>query len=464
MYPVPQAIHTNPALFYECRTYIELPVLSTIRFSYANSGFSYHDAIQYGTGSRSDSLVIDLDNLEGKMKKNNYIRSDATVNLAGAGFQLDDYYLHFNISNFTESRGNLPGDLLAARDGNWDLASGQPRDLDLSGMGLKAMNYFQVAAGVSTEILDNLYAGVRLKYLRGSASISSPRADLYLLTEGDPIRLEAKTNYRIRTSFPMEVSYDPQGFVSSVDISHSFNNIFRDFILANNHGAALDLGVIYRYDRQLTLAASLIDLGFIRWKTNVNRFETNGSIYFSGYDLRNYSSSGRNTDLLDALIDTISRSFQFETSQQPYFTSLTTKLYAGAMYQLNEKLHVSALTRTEFFDLRPHFSLTLAAHYSPYPFLHGTISYSVMNNRFDQLGFGIAAGSGPLQFYLVSDHIPVNYVRDISSGLIWPYRAQTMNFRLGINLIFGCGENNPYGKPPAFRRSGRSRKNCPAYD
>ena len=67
MYPIPQTIHTNPALFYECRTYIELPVLSTIRLSYSNSGFSYHDAIRYGTGSRSDSLIIDLDNLGGKM-------------------------------------------------------------------------------------------------------------------------------------------------------------------------------------------------------------------------------------------------------------------------------------------------------------------------------------------------------------------------------------------------------------
>jgi hypothetical protein len=464
MYPVPQAIHANPALFYECRTYVELPVLSTIRYSYANSGFSYHDAIRYGTGSRSDSLVIDLDNLEGKMKKNNYVRSEATVNLAGAGFLLDDYYLHFNISNLTESRGNMPGDLLAVRDGNWDMASAQPRDLDLSGMGLKAMNYFQIAAGVSTEILSGLYAGVRLKYLRGSASVASPRTDLYLITEGDPIRMEAQTNYSIRASFPLDVSYDPEGYVSQVDFSNSFNNIMRDFVLANNHGAAVDLGVIYHYDQRITLAASLIDLGFIRWKTNVNRFETNGSIYFEGFDLRHYVSVGGNSDLLRALIDSIGESFQFENNRQPYFTSLTTKLYAGGMYQFNEKLNVSALTRTEFFDLRPHFALTLAVNYSPYPFLHGTMSYSIMNYRFDQLGFGIAVGSGPVQFYLVSDHIPVYYVRDRSSGLIWPYSAQTMNFRLGINLLFGCGENNPSGKPPAFHRSGRSKKLCPAYD
>jgi hypothetical protein len=261
----------------------------------------------------------------------------------------------------------------------------------------------------------------------------------------------------------MEVAYNPQGYVSSVNLSNSFNNIFRDFIMANNHGAGIDLGVIYQYDDRLTLAASLIDLGFIRWKSNVNRFEANGSITFSGFDLRNYASNQGNSDFLEALIDTIRQSFMFEASQQPYYTSLTPKLYAGAMYQLTEKVNVSALTRTEFFDRRPHFALTLAGNYSPLPYLHGTLSYSIMNNRFDQLGFGISLGNGPMHFYIVSDHIPVFYVRDSASGLIWPYSAQTMNIRLGMNLIFGCGENNPSGKPSAYRKRWKSKNSCPAY-
>ena len=463
MYPVPQAIHSNPALFYECRTYVELPVLSTISYSYSNSGFSYHDAIHYGTGSRADSLIIDMDNLERKMKKRNYVRSDATVNLAGAGFQLEKYYLHFNISNFTESRSNIPGDLLAARDGNWDIETGQPRDLDLSGLGVKATNYFQIAAGISTEFMDGLFLGARVKYLRGSANISSPRTDLYLKTQGDPIQLVAQTNYKIQSSFPMDVAYDPLGYVQSLNFSNSFSNILQDFILASNHGAAVDLGAIYHYDQRLTFAASLIDLGFIRWKSNVNRFEANGSINFSGFDLRHYASNQGNSDFLEALIDSISQSFRFESSQKPYFTSLTAKLYVGAMYQMTEKVNVSALTRTEFFDYRPHFALTLAANYSPYPFLHGTLSYSVMNNRFDQLGFGIAVGNGPMQFYIVSDHIPVFYVRDSASGLIWPYSAQTMNIRIGMNLLFGCGDNNQSGKPSAYRKNWKSKKSCPAY-
>ena len=464
MYPVPQSIHTNPAVFYQCRTYIELPVLSTIRYSYSNSGFSYHDAIHYGTGSRSDSLIIDLDNLDGKLKKRNYVRSDATVNLAGAGFQLEKYYLHFNISSFTESRAGIPGGLLALRDGNWDIDSGEPRDLDLSGLGFNATNYFQVAAGVSTELMDGLFVGVRLKYLKGTSNISSQRTDLTIRTEGDPIQLEAQTNYKIRSSFPVEVNYDPQGYVSNLDFSNSFNSIFRTFILSNNHGAGLDLGVIYHYNDRITLAASLIDLGFIRWHSNVNRFEANRSINFAGFDLRQYANNQGNSDFMGALIDSISESFRFENNQKAYYSSLTTKLYAGAMYRVNPKFNVSALTRTEFFDRRPHFALTLGANYSPLPFIHGTLSYSIMNNRYDQLGFGIAMGGREAQFYVVSDHIPVFYVRDSSTGMVWPYSAQTMNFRIGVNLIFGCGDSNPSGKPPAYRKTGKPKKCCPAYD
>ena len=144
MHAIPQAIHTNPALFYNCRTYIEIPVLSTISYSYSNSGFGYHDAIHYGTGSRSDSLIIDLDNLDKKLKKRNYIRNDAMVNLLGAGFLIGDYYIHFNISNVMENRFGIPGDLISLKDGNWDIEANEPRDIDLSGFGLNATDYFQI--------------------------------------------------------------------------------------------------------------------------------------------------------------------------------------------------------------------------------------------------------------------------------------------------------------------------------
>ncbi len=463
MHSVPQAIHTNPALFYRCRTYIELPLLSGTGFSWSGSGFGYHDAIHYGTGNRADSLIIDLDKLEKKLKNRNYIRLDLEVNLLGAGFRIGDYYLHFNISNFTKARIGIPGDLISMRDGNWDLSSGEPRDLDLSRLGADATNYFQFAAGASTAIVEGLYAGVSLKYLRGAANLSSRRTDLTVFTEGDPIALQAESDYRIRASFPVDVSIDNQGLVDGLDFAGSFSSILSDFIFNGNHGAAFDAGVIYEYSDELTLSASIIDLGFIRWKSAVNRFDANAAIRFTGFDLRQYVDTQGSTDFFGAVVDSVLESFQFQASTEPYFTFLTTKIYAGGFYRVLPGLNVSAVTRTELFDRRPHFALTLAGNYSPLPFLQGTLSYTLSNYKFDQLGFGVAIGGNGAQFYFVTDHIPVRYVRDTGTGILWPYNARLVNIRFGINLIFGCREADGGSRQGSYRRS-RSQVPCPAYD
>jgi hypothetical protein len=465
MHSIPQSIHTNPALFYRCRTYIELPVLSGIGLSYSNSGFGYHDALHYGTGRQSDSLIIDINNLDKNLKKRNYIRTDLDLNLLGAGFRVGEYYVHFNISNFTRARVGIPGDLVSLKDGNWDLSTGEPRNLNLSGLGVTAQNYFQIAAGASTEIWDGLYAGATVKYLRGTANLESRRTDLIVYTEGDPIALQAESDYRLRASFPMEVSLDNQGIIEGIDFANSFSSIMSDFILNGNHGAAVDLGVIYEYTEDLTLSASIVDLGFIRWKSNANRFDANASVRFTGFDLRQYISTQGSTDFFEAVVDSVMESFQFQANTDPYTTFLTTKIFAGAQYQVIPKLNVSAVSRTELFDRRPHFSMTLAGNYSPWPFLRGTLSYTLSNYKYDQLGFGLAVGGRGAQFYFVTDHIPIRYVRDAGSGIIWPYNARLFNFRFGVNLMFGCDEQEDRGRPGSSKRSrSRSQKLCPAYD
>ncbi|MCK4748219.1 MAG: hypothetical protein KAT15_14315, partial [Bacteroidales bacterium] len=187
------------------------------------------------------------------------------------------------------------------------------------------------------------------------------------------------------------------------------------------------------------------------------------SVDFAGFDLRAYTASGGSTDFLEALIDSVAETFQFDTTSKSYFTTLTPKLYAGASYRVIPKLQVSALTRTEFFDLRPHFALTLAGMYSPTPTLHGTISYSIMNNKYAHLGFGLVLGGKGTQFYVVSDHIPIRWVRDTGTGVLWPYNARTVNIRLGVNLLFGCEEHDR-GRSGKRPRPGSRSKYCPAYD
>ena len=362
-----------------------------------------------------------------------------------------------------ENRIGIPGDLISMKDGNWDIEANEPRDIDLSGLGLNTTDYFQIAAGASTEIMDGLYLGATLKYLRGTSNLSSQRTELVLHTQGDTISLEAETDYQIRASFPVGVTVGQDGFVEDLNFSNSFSSVLNDFILNKNHGVAIDAGVIYRYTDRLTLSASIVDLGFIRWKSNVSRFDANAAISFSGFDLRQYIDTQGSTDLFQAVVDSVLESFQFETGDKPYFSMLTTKIYAGAQYEVNPKLSVSGLSRIEVFDRRPHLAVTFAGMYSPLPFIHGTLSYTLSNYKLDQLGFGIALGGQGAQVYFVTDHIPVRYVQDTSTGVLWPYNARLVNFRFGVNLIFGCNEKDARARASGYPKF-RSKKLCPAYN
>jgi len=463
MHSIPQAIHTNPALFYKCRTYIELPVISSIRYSYGNSGFGYHDALHYRTGTQRDSIIIDIDNLDKKMKKRNYIRNNYSVNILGAGFLIRDYYFHFNISNHGETRIGLPGDLVTLKDGNWDSSEEVPRDVDLGGLGVHAFDYIQIAAGVSKKINEGFSIGLTAKYLMGSASLITRKSILDIRTQADPIVLDVSSRYKIYSSFPVDITYDNLGIVQTIDFSNSLSYPVQDFIFNKNRGIALDAGILYDYSDQITLSASIIDLGFIRWKSNINRFESEGSFTFQGFDLMQYSTGIDETELFQSLIDSIQDSWQFINSNDPFISLLTPKIYLGGLYRLNQKIAFGALVRTEIFDRRPHFALTLSANFNPFNFLSGIVSYSIMNNKLYQLGFGFSLGGPGAQLFFVSDHIPVRYIREVNSGALFPYNARTMNFRIGVNLIFACREAEDEGKPPAYRYS-RPRKLCPAYD
>ena len=130
---------------------------------------------------------------------------------------------------------------------------------------------------------------------------------------------------------------------------------------------------------------------------------------------------------------------------------------------MNKKLALGALLRTDLFDLRPHFALTLTANYNPVDFFSGTLSYSVMNNRLYNFGFGFALGRPGAQLFFVTDNIPLNYVRETDTGIIFPYSARTLNFRVGINLIFVCRELKWAGKPRAYQYT-KAPGLCPAYE
>jgi hypothetical protein len=457
---IPEANQLNPALMYRCRTYVELPVISSLKINIRNTGFGFHDLIHTGTGAQAGTYYADLTNLDRKLKRMNYFLTVTDIDLLGFGFAFKEWYFTFGITNHTELRVAYPHDIVSLKDGNWDVSGGNATPIILNGTGINLTLWNSIGVSAARELKNGLKAGVRLKYLQGMANINTRRSNLELNTTSNPITLEAGLKYRMNASLPVVLGYGSNGLVNKVDFGNILNNITGDYIFNGNRGLAIDAGIVYDLDEVTQLTASFTDLGFIWWKKNVNNFIASGKYTFTGIDLDQYQANPGQTDFLKVLQDSLFRAFQAAGKRNSYITLTSVRIYGGITRVILPNLKAGAMTRVEIYDLHIRPSLSLSMNYTPIPALAASLSYTIMNNKFDQVGAGLAFGNRGAQFYVITDNIPVRFSRDARSSLIWPYNARMLSLRLGFNLLFGCNVKESRHRP---QRSGKNDY-CPAYN
>ncbi len=457
LHEIPQTINLNPAVQMECKGFIAIPVLSEIQFFYRNNGFSYRQAFLSGQEAPGDSLIFNPDRLSKVLGRRNQVRLGTGMAIFGFGFRKHDWFFSVNAANRSSFRAVFTRDLLDARDGNWDLSTNTPRPINLNGTGVHFIDYTELAFGASKKMDDGFFLGGRVKFLMGTVHLQTKRSRLNLITTPSPIELLGNSDIILRGSAPVTLMRNNFGLVTG--ISSPVNGIgdAMPYIFSGNLGAAIDAGVIYRYSRKLTLSASILDLGMIRWRKNINVLSQQQTFLFSGFDLINYASSGTETDLLQAIQDSLTNNFFVDSSTKPYFAFIPIRVFAGASYSINRYVDAGITGEAEILSGRVYPGLTLTAIAKPREGLTFSLSYSLMDRAFDDFGFGVSAGKGLVRYYFVTDKIPLSWVKDKNSGLLWPYSARTMNFRTGINFLI-CTRD----RKQEYKRSGRF-KYCPAY-
>lgn len=453
MHRLPQSLETNPAVQFHCRNYIQLPVISSLQYAYNNTGFGYHDFIRHGTEELADSLILDFDNLESVLRPVNYLRSDLKFTILGAGFAYKDMFFSLHIGNSTEARVGFPRDMISFKDGNWDSDKNAPRKLDFSGLGVDVTNYTEIALGFSKQLSDRLTVGVKLKRLLGGANIDSKSTELLLNTDENPFVVSDAADYQINLSFPVEITYDSIGLVDAVE-PVPIDNPLSTFVFNKNRGFAADVGIIARLNDRLTASVSAVDLGYIKWKTNVSNFQTTGDFSFMGFYFDAYELQVDQQTLWETFVDSLKNSFKFSNMNEQYRTFLTPKIFAGIDYQINDMLSVGLVTKTEIYDKKPHTSFTASLNANPTSFLTAAVSYSVINRNFMNLGLGLGIGNRGVQFYFVSDNIPLSFTKITDTPFVIPYNARTFSFRVGLNIVMDCDKS---------QRSGSGDAVCPAY-
>ena len=459
MHSIPQANQLNPAIMHPCRIYVSLPVISSLRENIRNTGFGFHDV--YYSGNEPGEYFMDLDKLDSKLRRMNYSLANTDIDLFGIGFPHNEWYVTIGVSSHMASQGSYPHDIVNFADRYWDSGTGIPDPVQIHNLELNSSAWNSIGLSASKEVRNGLRVGIRVKYLNGMANVTTPKSSIKMNSTGDPPDLQASVNYQVKTSLPLSLVISPDGILESISFEPALHNITGNYLFTPNHGAAIDAGLIYDLDEATQITASFTDLGFIRWKKDLNQFSINETFVFSATDLDQFINAPGQIDLANALYDTVRNSIHISEINS-YFTSTPINLYGGITRQVIPNVKAGAMTWIEINSGHVRPSLTLSLNFTPFKAFAATVSYTLMNNKYNQIGTGLAVGNRGAQFYIITDNIVVRYVKDSGSSLRWPYNARMLSLRFGMNLFFGCDQKN-MGNGNKHRPGYKARDDCPAY-
>ncbi len=447
---IPQSIQLNPALQPMASSFVGMPLISGLEVNAGNNALGFSDILI----KQKDSLFLPAatkeisDKTLNTLRKNNIFATSAQVDLLSFGFKINESYISFLISEKMYANFSLPKDLLTFASQGITFGD----TYNINNLKANATHYREYSVGYSQKVSDRLYFGIRGKLLFGKANLNMKQLDLTLsvpeLNSPDWETVNVSSSVKINSSIPHLDAYtDANGQPDSLNMREfAGNEIIWDYLLlSKNKGFGVDLGFNYLLSDKISISGSIIDLGYINWKTNINTLTGGGEYKFRGIDLQNDST------FEDELLDSIKNAYDATMSNDPYSTTLTPKLYAGISYAPNRFVKFGLLARSEYALKTFRQQVTGSLVMYPTQFFSATVSYTIADRMYDNLGIGFIFRGGPLQIYLMSDRIPIVWYKVNNSDIPFlPAYLKSANYRMGINLVFGSNTQRKLKKDQPF--------------
>jgi len=449
---LPQNHLFNPALRPSNSVYVGLPAITGINVNLNNNFLRFSDVFM--KDQTSDSIITflhpdyNIDDFIKKLKKINYFAPEVNVQLFGLGFSAgQDLYIFLDVIERVEASVSLPGDMLKlGLLGNEQFLGTK---IDLSGLGFGARYYREYGLGFSKKFSSRLRVGVKAKLLYGIAAVSVDN-DALALTVNDDYSHSISADMSVNMSGPINVTLNPDNTIDDFTVD-DIDDIPGFLLNRSNMGLGLDLGAVYDITDKLIVTASLLDFGYIKWKSDVVNLHAESEFEFKGFDLEEIVDGTKTFDeLADEMVDSLKNSFKISRETTPFRTLLPTAVNFGASYNFTKNISLGILSHSLITSGQFRESLTLSANANFGNLFSTSVSYTAANHSYDNLGAGVALRLGFFQFYTVADKIPIKYnrIRSGDSGdILLPDSWNTLNFRIGMNLAFGNRTKKKNDKP-----------------
>jgi hypothetical protein len=445
MQSIPQSNYYNPALVPDCKIHIgclpvvPLPVLSSINISINNSGFTYDDIVHRADDNAP--LKVYVDDAVNNLNEKNYLSSNLNLEWLSFGIKIKQvHYVSLGIYEKINFRFCYPKDLVSTLWYGNSQYIGSKAVLD--GIGIDLNHYRELALGYSYTKNNDWTLGGRAKLLFGMSNIWTKKSSAgYGIYEN---------NYNHTATLGMQVNMSLEE-----DLMNRIESVFTDtagntkFDLGGydamkyafnmkNVGCALDIGYNYNLSEKFSLSISVIDFGYIHWKTGARIFKSADTSYtFEGLDITGFvrkDPSESDADVLKKTLDTIASTYQLTKTKESYWAPLNPYIYLSGSYSPSKKDKICLMSRFDIYKTTLHPAVTLAYYHKFKNAASFSVNYSYFNHDWLNVGFGGAFKMGPLQFFAATDNI---------LAAIIPYKVKNINLHVGCNYVFFYKTNHP---------------------
>ena len=443
-----QSSYVNPMAIPEHKVSLGLPGISSVYVEALHPSFAFgdlHDGKSW--------LIEDL--LNNQLKDKNLIGTSAYVDLFNFRFKAGNNFISFTNVLKTDIGFTYPGDLF--RFGWYGNGSDQQSDFDFSGLGFNASIYSEHGLGI-TYAEKNWTWGGKLKVYNGLANLKMKMNSFDMnFKQGEFDNYDAIVDADMTflvTTIPGEVDIDSlvEGsnvFTdgSSIEEAMTLETFLEDKDhrpIFKNFGLGIDFGGTYHLSDKIDLSASIVDLGYIRWKLDVYEYNAGYQFGYDGFEfdllkMVNDSTGDYSDSLFTALEDSATGGVYSSSSASSFVTMPIFKMYIGGKYKLFDRTHINALFNLSV-NSGVRASFTLGIYQEVRRFLNISITNTVQYGQLWNLGFGLVVKPGPFQIYLAADNISsaLLFQQDVNnSSLLIPHQLNQFNFRVGMNLVFG---------------------------
>lgn len=437
----PMRHYINPAFQPVGRFYWGAPVLGYTGFWVGNNSLSLSDLV-YKTSDGSAIWALhpegDRDKLFNRLGSTTMLNPDIRLNLLQFGWSYGESYWHVFVNERISAKVGLPRDLFRFALYGMDDLNG-PNVYDLKSTQLDVTAYTELGVGYARNINEQWHVGAKLKALLGSAYVSAKQQNMDLTLSPDEWRVDGAGVLKVAAPGTLVNLPDNIENLGQIGFNtpSSVNDIL-SMLKPSGVGGAIDLGVEYTPFEMLSVSASLLDLGFLRWKGKAYDYSVNG--LYDGVGTISYEqiASGNAIDTIQSRLSAIlSDALVGKDVANSFWSMISPKVNIAVEGRFWEnRVGVGVVSQTGFINARMYEEVTMGVSFRPSYWFNLAGSYSFVNGRWSSVGAGLSLGATGLNLTLAADYVPFSYAQYQGVACV-PYKVQGMNLALGLNIVVG---------------------------